>query len=85
MIKFGPTIENINLLHDKAKTKRDGVYLFRGLAYRVKDKRFTHYAYNGEILERAGSFNVELGQYSGSSDDAKKALKRLREAGSDDK
>lgn len=61
MVKYGPTIENINLIHDKAKTKQDGVYSFRGLLYRVKKGRFTHYAYRNEIIERAGNFDVPIG------------------------
>jgi len=77
VIKYGPTIENINHLHEVAKTKRDGVFAFRGLDYLVKKGRFTHYAYNGLILERAGGFDVEIGVYSGFSDDAKRALKRI--------
>jgi len=60
-VKNGPTLENINMIHDKAKKKKDGVYSFRGLLYRVKDCRFTHYCYRREIFERSGYFNVYLG------------------------
>lgn len=60
-VKYGLTIENINLIHDKAKTKRDGVYSFRGILYRVKNGRFTHYGYRNEIVERAGNFDVPIG------------------------
>ena len=59
--KYGPTIENINLLHNKAKSKKDGVYSFRGLLYRVKNGRFTHFAHRNEVFERSGYFNVTLG------------------------
>lgn len=76
-MKYGPTIENLNLIHDKAKDKKDGVYSFRGLDYRVKGGRFTHYAYRGKVVERAGNFNVDIGSYSGYSDDAKKALRQI--------
>lgn len=71
MVKYGPTIENLNAIHDKAKGKKDGVYSFRGLEYRVENGRFTHFAHGGRVFERAGNFNVEIGAYSGYSDDAK--------------
>lgn len=61
MVKNGATIDNINLIHDKAKTKKDGVYSFRGLLYRVKNGRFTHFSHYHEIFERTGNFNVSLG------------------------
>jgi len=60
-MKDGPTIENINLINEKARLKMDGVYSFRCLLYRVKDHRFTHFSYHREILERAGNFNVSIG------------------------
>lgn len=77
MVRYGPTPENLNAIHDRAKGRRDGVYSFRGMKYRVKAGRFTHFAYNGVILERAGNFNVEIGTHTGYSDGAKKALTQL--------
>jgi hypothetical protein len=62
-MKYGPTIENTNAINEKAKTKNDGVYRFRGIVYRVKNNRVTHIASNGKVLERAGYFNVEIGTY----------------------
>lgn len=80
MVVYGPTVTNLNLIHDKAKGKRDGVYSFRGVVYRVSDGRFTHFAHNGEILQRAGGFNVLLGKHGGyGCDDAKKALRALKD------
>lgn len=73
----GPTIENINLIKDKAKTKNDGVYSFRGVVYRVHKNKLTHYAYNGKILELYGYFCCEIGVYEGYSESAKKALKTI--------
>lgn len=61
MVKNGPTMENLDLLHDKAKLKKDGVYSFRCILYRVKNGRFTHFSYRNEILERCGNFNVSIG------------------------
>lgn len=61
LVKYGNTIENINLIHDKAKAKKDGVYTFRGLVYRVKSGRFTHYVYGQDVIERFGNFDVTIG------------------------
>jgi hypothetical protein len=77
MIENGPTIHNLNLIHDRAKTKKDGIYSFRGMAYRVEDGHFTHYAYGGQVVMRGGNFNYVMGRYSGYSDNAKKALKGI--------
>lgn len=79
MVKYGPTIENLNAIHDKAKSKKDGVYSFRGLEYRVHGGQFTHFAYRGQVLIRAGNFNVLAGTYSGYPDDAKKILRAIYE------
>ena len=63
MVKYGLTQENHKLITEKAVTKRDGVFTFRGVAYRVRDKRVTHFAYNGKILQYCHGFNVEVGKY----------------------
>lgn len=77
-IQYGATIENLNLAIVKAKTKTDGVYSFRGFSYKVVGGRLTHLAYGGEVLERAGNFNVVLGNYAGvGSSYEKKALQQL--------
>jgi hypothetical protein len=61
MVKNGITIENINLIHEKAKTKKDGVYSFRGMLYLVQKNRFTYLSCYQEILFRSGNFNVHIG------------------------
>lgn len=56
------TIQELNILHEKAKTKNDGVYLFKGNYWVVKDKNFIAYANNkGECFKRMGAFNYEIG------------------------
>lgn len=77
VVKYGPTPENLNAIHGKAKDKNDGVYSFRGIVYRVSGGEFTHFAHNGRVLGRAGNFNVGIGFYSGYPDDAKKLLKAI--------
>ena len=65
-VRYGATAENLNLIHEKARTKADGVYSFRGLKYRVENGVFTHYAdyETGCIMERVGNFSVTLGPYA---------------------
>lgn len=50
-------IENQELINEKAKTKKDGVYTLRGIKYVVKDKRASYFAVNGEIIQPYGHFN----------------------------
>ena len=73
-VRYGATVENLNLIHEKARTKADGVYSFRGVAYLVRAGQFTHYACDGAVAERAGAFSVTLGGYYG---DARKALREI--------
>lgn len=77
-VKYGYTPENCLLISEKAKNKKNGVYEFRGVAYRVKENKVTHIAYSGQILERYGNFNVEVGTYSGYIDDAKRLLRGIK-------
>lgn len=78
MVKYGFTQENQKLILEKAKTKRDGVFAFRGVSYRVCDKQVTHFAHSGKILNYCHGFNVEVGRYEHrSSISANMALKTL--------
>jgi len=57
------TIEESNLLIDKAKTRGNGIYSFRNYLYAVKDNNFVAFAnYSGECYQRMGSFNVLIGK-----------------------
>lgn len=79
-LQYGLTIENQNLINTKAKTKKDGVYTFRGVAYRVRANKVTHFAVRGEVLQQYGAFNVKLGTYkSGFSGEGVKFLKSIKE------
>ena len=56
-------IEIANLIIEKAKTKDDGVYSFKGFKYAVKDNHFVLFAdYFGIIHQRAGNFNAVIGK-----------------------
>jgi hypothetical protein len=76
MIRYGLNIENCNLICVKAKEKKDGVYTFRGVTYRVVSGHVTHYAYDRKILENFGNFNCVVGQYE-YTDEMTKRLKKL--------
>jgi len=59
------TVDEINLLHKKAKNKKDGIYSFRGNLWIVKSNNFIAYLNNrGILLQRFGSFDVEMGDLS---------------------
>lgn len=75
------TIDETNLLHEKAKSKKDGVYSFRGNLWAVKSNKFLAFCNNrGEVLQRFGSFNTQIGDFSGLylSDRKKKLAEWLR-------
>ena len=57
------TIDETNLLHKKAESRKDGVYTYGMYKYAVKGNRFIAFAdYSGNILHRAGSFNLVAGK-----------------------
>ena len=78
-IQYGLTMENQKLINEKAKTKNDGVYKFRGVAYRVINNVAKFYARGGEVLQNEFGFNVVTGAYNRAYglDDAVKALKKI--------
>lgn len=59
------TIDETNLLHKKAETKKDGIYSFKGNLYIVKNFRFIAFMNpTGEFYQRFGSFNTKIGDLS---------------------
>jgi len=59
------TIDETNLLHKKAETKKDGVYSFRGNLWAVKGGKFVAFVNSrGQVLQRFGSFNTQIGDLS---------------------
>ena len=75
------TVDEINLLNKKAATKKDGVYSFRGNLWAVKSNKFLAYCkYNGEVLQRFGFFDTQIGNFSNlyMSDRKKKLIEWLR-------
>ncbi len=70
------TIEETNMLHEKAKTRKDGVYSFRGNFWVVREGKFLAFANPfGECYQRMGAFNVQIGKVE--SYDRKKRLVEL--------
>lgn len=56
------TVEEINVLNDKAKSKKDGVYSHRGIDYVVLNNKFVAFSTKfGECFQRYGRFNVSIG------------------------
>lgn len=76
-MEYGLNTENARLISEKAKSKKDGVYKFRGVLYKVKNNYVTHYFYNGEFLQRYGAFNVLIKKLSCYKDQAVKILKSI--------
>lgn len=76
-VPYGLTIENEKYIIEKAEKKRDGVYQARGVAYRVRSGRVTHYAFAGKVLERAYGFNCVVGSFDGFGSEAFKILKSI--------
>ena len=59
------TVYETNLLQEKAKSKKDGVYSFRGNLWAVNSNKFLAFCNNrGEVLQRFGSFNTPIGDFS---------------------
>jgi hypothetical protein len=75
------TITTQDKIIDKAKSKKDGVYRYGGVAYRVRDGKVTHVGNCGEIFECYGYFNVKVHSYKwsiNSDEAAQKILKCLK-------
>ena len=73
-MQYGLNIENQNLIITKSKTKKDGIYTFRGVIYRVYTNTAILFAYNGEILQNYGGFNCVVGRYD-TKDEARKLMR----------
>ena len=83
-MRYGLTIENQNFVIDKAKEKADGIYSCRGVMYRVRNKKVTHFACcdSGSIVQGFGHFNVSVGHVEtgmGWADRARKVLKTVKD------
>ena len=70
--------DNVNLIIDKSVNKPDGIYSFRGILFRVKGGKVTHYAADGKILQAMGRVNTQIGSYD-SSTQAKSILKSIKQ------
>jgi len=57
------TIEQTNILHEKAKTRKDGVYSYKSYLWVVKDFKFIAFAdFHGEVYQIFGAFNTQIGK-----------------------
>ena len=78
MVTYGLSIENKKLIAEKARTKKDGCYSFRGVVYRVKDTKVTHYAWRGEVFLNNGWSNIFLCTYEDGMGGQQRAMKILQ-------
>jgi hypothetical protein len=76
MVTYGLNLINRSVIVEKAKSKNDGVFEFRGVMYRVRNFKVTHFADNGEVLEPFVYFDVSLGKYD-TREDGRKLLKSI--------
>ena len=57
------TIDEVNILNNKALKRKDGVYSFRGNVWAVKNNKFIAFANQfGEVYLNLGSFNTQIGK-----------------------
>ena len=70
--------DNTNLIIDKAQSKNDGIYSFRGIFFRVRNGKVTHYACDGKILAGYGAFVSQVGSYNTTAE-AKSQLKSIKD------
>jgi len=55
------TIDETNLLHKKAETKKDGIYSFKGNLWAVRNGKFIAFVNTkGVMLHRYGAFNHQV-------------------------
>ena len=63
MVALGLTLENQMCIEKRAKSQKNGVYRFRGVAYKVWEGIVTLLAWNGNVYQPHGHFNVFMGKY----------------------
>lgn len=59
-MKYGLTLDNQNLILEKAKTKKNGIYKFRGVVYKVEQSRVTHFCTSTEVIRFEYGFNIVI-------------------------
>lgn len=79
-IQYGLTMDNQSAIIEKAKTKSDGVYKFRGVTYRVVNNHARFFAADGKVIEMCYGFNAIIGRYDTCSwsNHAVKTLKAIK-------
>ena len=75
MVTYGLTLENQQCIQDRAKSQKNGVYRFRGVAYKVWEGMVTLLAWDGVVYQPHTHFNVQLGRYDVFTDN-REVLKR---------
>lgn len=71
-------IVNQNAIVDRAVALKDGIFSFRGIIFRVRNGKATHFAARGDIVAGFGHFNTVVGHYA-NDQEAKRLLKNIKE------
>tara|TARA_R110000850_G_scaffold265715_1_gene395556 strand:- start:43 stop:264 length:222 start_codon:yes stop_codon:yes gene_type:complete len=73
-------MDNQQAIMNKAESKKDGVYKFRGVAYKVINGHAVYFAANEQVLQMYCGFNAVIGRYEHSLNQANavKALKLIK-------
>jgi len=74
--------KDVDFIIDKAKSKNDGCYRIRNIAYRVVSSHVTHFAHRGEIFQFEYGFLVHIGVYEfgmASDESGQKILKKIKQ------
>ena len=57
-------VDEVNILNEMAKSKKDGVYSFRGNLWAVKNGNFVAFVDSrGQVFQRCASFNYQIGNF----------------------
>ena len=70
-------IATFNIAKERAKNRKDGVYNFREIAYRVRTGIITHVAEGEDILEVWGGCVSKVGSCDFRQDSRMKALRQI--------
>jgi hypothetical protein len=78
-MQYGMTSDNVNYILNKAKTKKDGVYQARGIAYKVVSNHVKYFACYGKVYEFYCGFLTQIGSCGTWSSECVKFLKQMKE------
>jgi hypothetical protein len=81
VVTYGISPANVNAAIEKAKSKKDGIFSFRGVLYLVRSEKIRGYAFGGEVFQALGHFTTVVGKYKdvwGGEKEAKALLSQIK-------